>query len=120
VGTGELFTVDFGVLAPVEAKSGTKLEDGSPGGVKAHVFSCASCDDADARFVGYLSRSNAEQLADPRGVSAYRDSRTLLAKPNPDNPSAIKWSPYDQAINKIIPELQKQCSGQSPTICNPH
>src|SRR5262245_56366786 len=54
LGDGKLYTVSGSPIPPAAAPSKKTAPDGSPGGVRAHVFACGNCADASARFVGYL------------------------------------------------------------------
>lgn len=52
--TGKRFASQLGGVPPIDAPSG-------PGnGVRAEVFACGSCDDADAQFIGWLERYPAD------------------------------------------------------------
>jgi len=55
--TGELFVAKSNKLPPIAAPSdGTEQDENPsiPAGVKAHVFSCGSCQDEQERFIAYL------------------------------------------------------------------
>ena len=55
--TGELFAARKGLIPPVEAPSGP-LPDGSPAGVKAHVFTYVPEPNESELFIGFLETSD--------------------------------------------------------------
>jgi len=50
--TGQLFAAPLGEIPPIAAPSGP-LPDGSPAGVRAHVYGCGDCSEAN-RTIAYL------------------------------------------------------------------
>ena len=66
--TGKLFVAKKDLLPPIEAPSGP-LPDGSPAGVKAHVFTFTADPNESERFIGFLETSdpNAEIEFDSSG-----------------------------------------------------
>lgn len=54
LGDGQLFEGPIDRPPPIRPPSGATQSNGSPGGVRAYVFSCGECKDASSRFVGYL------------------------------------------------------------------
>lgn len=117
VGTGELFDVQAGVLSPTAAPSGATLEDGRPGGVKAHVYACGSCDDADSRFVGYVTALTPEAAASPRGPLSMADGDMPAAVVDPQNPASLKWQRLGDLQPQINRTLSERCGTATPTAC---
>lgn len=121
VGTGKLYPVDANLPAPQEPPSRATLPDGSPGGVKAYVFSCGDCNDARAQFVGYvetLPESERVKPPDMRNPSAATIARITVT-----NTSALglEWLPMkSEKAEKIILDLQSRChDGGKLTECLP-
>lgn len=82
LGDNQLFETKIDQHPPIEAPSGPG-PDGKPAGVRAHVFACTNCDDADARFIGYLETYTPEGKAlkdrgDFRAAAKFR----LLREPD--------------------------------------
>lgn len=121
VGTGKLYIVDIDTAPPQVPESRATLADGSPGGVKAYVFSCGDCADPATHFVGYvatLPESERVKPAELRNPSAETIARVLVT-----NTAAVglEWVPRNsEKAERIRMDLQGRCKeGQSLKECPP-
>jgi hypothetical protein len=132
VGTGKLFPGEAKAIPPIPAPSGKQLADGSAGGVRAHVFSCGECNDAE-QFIGWLEYATpaARALMEQVGRAAESDMRPpdfetvnekiqagqLIAKAE----AADAWLPSNsEAAIAIQGEAMKRCGeGKTPKRCTP-
>lgn len=121
VGTGKLYTVDAEVAAPQEPPSRATLPDGSPGGVKAYVFSCGDCNDARTHFVGYVATLPESERVKP--LDLRNPSAATIARITVTNTSALglEWhSMKSEKAEKILLDLQSRCKdGGALHECSP-
>jgi hypothetical protein len=87
--TGELFEYTGEELPPVVAPSGGE-------GVVAHVFACGSCDDEQARFIGYLEKYTDE------GKAQVRRTAEAIAASTKDSPPPPQMRP-ERVISAFVP-----------------
>lgn len=130
-----LFTAPIASIPPVEAPSGL-LEDGSPAGVRAFVFACASCESDDDRTIGYLQKHTLEgrqSLLDlRRRIAETQDAeakRALLKNYSDIEEQSIRvrrmdeqaWHPPVGDIrSQVIAEIRSRCAPDQPVIeCQP-
>jgi hypothetical protein len=121
VQTGELFPYRGEELPPITAPSGGE-------GVIAHVFACGSCDDEDARFIGYL-----EKYTDEGKAQVKRTAEAIAAstKDNPPPPQPLpqrvvsayekgkppRWvSALDPIAVRSITDVHDRCAGKDQLV----
>lgn len=98
--TGKLFVAKSDHIPPIKAPSGPFGEQGLPGGVRAHVFSCGECGD----FTGMT----AEQVVQAGGYIAYLEMYTpqgkaaLTADPSDPNAAPMMIDPMEQTLVKPV------------------
>ncbi len=85
--TNQLFPGPLGAIPPIAAPSGP-LADGTPAGVRAHVYGCGDCSEA-RRAIAYLETYSAEsqqrlrQLRQAKfGIESAGANRQLAARPD--------------------------------------
>ena len=100
--TSKLFTAEEGLTPPIDAPSGP-LADGSPAGVRAHVFTHVKDPNESQYFIGFLE--TADPNAPPGGTKLIR----RLRDPN--------WVPADSPdASAIITEaFTPDANGESPS-----
>ncbi len=69
--TGTLFAAKSGLVPPIEAPSGP-LPDGSPAGVRAHVFTFAAEPNESDRFIGFLETMDPNAAINSSGPDGGR------------------------------------------------
>lgn len=69
--TGKLFVAKSSLIPPIEAPSGP-LPDGSPAGVRAHVFTFAAEPNDSDRFIGFLETTDPNALNNGSGSDEVR------------------------------------------------
>lgn len=84
--TNALFVGPTYAVPPIDAPSGA-APDGSPAGVRAHLFACGSCASPDDRFVAYLVRVNPNSAALVY-ASHVRSNAQAGSPPDPGSASA--------------------------------
>jgi len=128
--TGALFEAEAQATPPIAAPSddpGIAPANGS--GVRAHVFSCGSCDDADERFIAYLERYTPEAREQIVRMKANPDSPEMMEMYPPDamesqliaEPDTLEWVPMmSEAGTRIQQRIMDQCrEDESPRPCFP-
>ena len=102
----------------IKTKSGER--DGQPAGVRAYVFSCSTCDDTAARFVGYietlepamLSKLSPEELRGwygQKGPPTVEGAEAALRLKRLDDK---EWVEASSALGQEIASMSwKPCSG---------
>jgi hypothetical protein len=115
-----LFTARMSEIPPISPPSGGTLPDGSPAGVRAMVFACGSCDDASARYIGYLITTPAKA----RGQPAAPGLPTAPMGPTGQLIRSLQseaWVPLTSGEGFAIMEASRtRCGGdQTPVDCLP-
>lgn len=124
--TGQLFGGANGTQAPIAAPSNAGEPDSSPAGVRAYVYSCGQCGEADKQYIGYLeiyTPAQAGSLPEPAaklppgGALLHDAQRQLVAKPSLDP----EWQPAASDAGKaIIRDARRKCSdNRFPANCLP-
>jgi len=115
--TGELFEADASLEGPIETDSGP--HQGHPAGVRANVFSCTSCNDESARFIGYLEipADALEGQSNGDDVPVGEEGQGLLIRREKDD----RWVPFDgRQGDRILQEVQDRCGEGKPVrYCHP-
>jgi hypothetical protein len=120
--TGTLFVAKKGLIPPIEAPSGP-LPDGSPAGIKAHVFTFTTEPNESERFIGFLETTdpNAEIEFDASGSrkidSAASWGRGKLFRRVDDD----KWVSGSSREGRAILEeaLERNENGKLARYCQP-
>lgn len=81
LGNGQLFDGPIDQPPPIKPPSGATQSDGSPGGVRAYVFSCGECKDPLSRFVGYLLTQMSAETSESTDSAIARLPRPYLPAP---------------------------------------
>ncbi len=114
--SGELFAYNGDDMPPVTAPSGGE-------GV-AHVFACGSCDDQDARFIGYLEKYTDEGKAQARRIAEAIAASTKDSPPPPQmQPERVvsafvhgeppRWiNALDPVAVGMIAGVRQRCTGK--------
>jgi hypothetical protein len=114
--SGELITSD-------SSKSPIQTSD-SHEAVRAHVFSCTSCDDQASRFIGYLRSFTPAALAAMDMPAEQREpfiieSGTLISGHSPDAGWKPAWVPAESAQGMSLQEVARAKCGDSYAECMP-
>lgn len=137
--TGELYTKDADLTPPIEAPSGVLLINGKetqvPAGVRAHLFSCTSCNDGEAaQWVGYIElydskKQEALQLLQAgqsiksvSGADAGRNQSNASesAAPMIADPDERNWVRADTRDGlDLVRRIANRCMGGKPLRCTP-
>lgn len=133
--TGLLFNGAVGTQGPIAAPSNAAEPDSSPAGVRAYVYSCGQCGDAEKQYIGYLemyapgvpgapatpgtasAQPEPGAKLPPGGALLHDAHRQLVAKPSLDP----EWQPAaSEAGKSIISGGRKKCSdNRFPAHCLP-
>ena len=99
------------------------LEDGTPAGFLAHVFSCGDCSKESSRIIGYLTADIYVPIStQPDGTSADKpgveaDETRHLFVSRPGNPP--EWVPKNSSMaDKIRSEVKLKCR-DNPDLKDP-
>lgn len=127
--TGELFTAGMDAEPPIKAPSGN-LEDGSPAGVRAYVFTENPGAGREAWYVGWIETTtpaeDAEEAAEPAAAAA--DEAALSGQEQPTvrgvrwvmRPDAGEWVEADSREGRdLVREVLEGTGGKRPTAVNP-
>lgn len=134
VNTDKLFTANSDAVPPIEAPSDEEVnreakeaDDKRYSGVRAHVFSCTTCKDEEARFIGYLEKYTPEGKAamekmqhddhevDIEAIYALDEERLIKL---PDGDAWIKAN-SEEAVD-VYTTIRDRCEeGQRPRQCFP-
>lgn len=136
--SGELFPASEISVPPIAAPSDKDRQGGELHGVRAYVFSCSDCADADSRFVAFVERYSpeikaalteytAEQLAEmppnareQLNISQRQiESGKLVAVPEEGvNWQDWNWVPSISAeANEIRTGVSDRCGSDRPQPC---
>jgi hypothetical protein len=142
----ELFTGKMEDVAPIPTPAGNRIDD-RPAGVRAYVFTCTTCSDSQARYIGYLETFTDEareaqikmnqachQIPAPRDARANDQAVQPLEPPSaemmlaynqghlmaaPSNPNVWHTEGSEAATALITKVLDKCASGEYPRQCLP-
>ncbi|MCX5659769.1 MAG: hypothetical protein NTW19_08620 [Planctomycetota bacterium] len=128
---GKLFVKSSTLVPPIAAPSGKVMPDGSPMGVRAYIFSCGSCTDPQARYIGMLERYSPDvqmilqkpppdrEGEPPTDLTAVAARGHFIAKP--DKAGSVAWHDWASSEGRtILEESNHECSnGQLPSQCLP-
>jgi hypothetical protein len=106
-------------IPPIDAPSGKTQPDGSPAGVRAMVFACGSCDDAAARYIGYLitTPGKARGQQGPPGLPTgpMGPAGQVIRSPQSET-----WVPLTSGEGQAIMEAARtRCGSEQPVDCLP-
>ena len=115
VGSGELFSGPGDEPGPIAAPSGATLENGSPGGVKALVYTCGACT-PEEQFTSYL------EILDPiereKPFELRNPSNSHVAAPT--GAGEPEWHPRSSPEGtKITQSAGSRCTDGQLKQCQP-
>lgn len=112
--TQKLFVAQADLQVPIDAPSGP-LPDGTPAGVRAHVFTYAYEPNENDLIIGYL------EMPDPNFVSQNTDNENWTAGKLLRRPGDERWVPADSLQGgSIMREASKRSpSGKIPRYYEP-
>lgn len=134
---GQLFVQMSTQIPPIPAPSGKAAPDGTPGGVRAYVFSCSPCTDVNARFIGWLERyaPDVQRILQnpppdvegqpPTDLTAVAARGHFIARPptavEGKPPAPIEWVEDDSGeARQLREEANRDCgNGRLPNQCLP-
>jgi hypothetical protein len=111
--SGELFEVPAGLGGPMTTSTGSFR--GMPAGVRAIVFSCGRCGDANQRFIGWLEAPSTAIEASGRSLPSrplsfdedLTDSTLVIRTPDDD-----RWHYFDSETgSRIVQRAHSRCTG---------
>ena len=128
--SGELFTQQIGQFTPIRvAHAGAApVHDPAGQGVRAYVFSCGDCGDADSRYIGWIEMHNPAYLGDnAKGghgemspaftmmMLAEREDGTLVRAVDRDD-----WLAKKSAEGKtLMADARDRCGDRPAVRCEP-
>jgi hypothetical protein len=132
LGSNQLFTAKGTEVPPIDSPSGKHMFDGSLSGVRAYVYACGGCANADKRFAVYVEKFDPDAQATWRkrmalrrdaGVPAFDADNEPYAKKGRliSKPQKIEWVDISSPEAADILALRsKKCKdGSDQELCNP-